>query len=77
MMKLPVDKNTVLEMINQKPTDTLAFGRTILANERNFLAFLRTAFALLGGGIGIIGFVDRPIIFPFGWFAIAYFRDSA
>ena len=71
MLKLPVAKDVVRDMMKQKPRVALAFGRTILANERTFLAFLRTSFGLLAGGIGIVGLVDRPIIFALGWIAIA------
>jgi putative membrane protein len=34
-------------------TDWLALERTRLANERTFLAYFRTAFALLAGGLTI------------------------
>jgi putative membrane protein len=71
MLKLPVDRDVILDMVKQRPTDAAAFGRTILANERTFLAFFRTGLALLAGGIGIIGFVERPIIVALGWLAIA------
>jgi len=71
MLKLPINRDVVTDMMKQKPRVALAFGRTILANERTFLAFLRTSFGLLAGGIGIVGFVDRPIIFALGWLSIA------
>jgi putative membrane protein len=35
-------------------TDRLAIERTKLANERTFLAYFRTAFALMAGGVTII-----------------------
>lgn len=35
-------------------TDWLAIERTKLANERTFLAYFRTAFAILAGGITIV-----------------------
>ena len=71
MLKLPINRDVVTDMMKQKPRVALAFGRTILANERTFLAFLRTSLGLLAGGIGIVGFVDRPIIFALGWLSIA------
>ena len=72
MMKLPVDSVVILDMVRQKPTDTLEFSCTILANERTFLAFLRTGLGLLAGGIGIVWFVECPIIFALGLIAIAF-----
>ena len=65
-------KNFRLEAIKRKPTDTLAFGRTVMANERTFLSFLRTRIGLLGGGLGIIGLVNHPMIVVLGWIAIIF-----
>ncbi|MDX1650394.1 MAG: DUF202 domain-containing protein [Myxococcota bacterium] len=45
--------------------DHLAADRTVLANERTFLAYLRTAFAFAVGGATLVHFVDR------GWAAAA------
>lgn len=39
--------------------DRLAADRTVLANERTFLAYLRTAFAFAVGGASLVHFVDR------------------
>ena len=39
-------------------TDRLALERTRLANERTLLAYVRTALALLGGGVGLLEFVE-------------------
>ena len=39
-------------------TDQLALQRTRLANERTLLAYVRTALALLGGGVGLLEFVE-------------------
>jgi len=38
--------------------DHLAIDRTVMANERTFLAYLRTAFSLLVVGLTIIKFVE-------------------
>jgi putative membrane protein len=58
------------EAIKQRPRDALAFGRTAMANERTLLTFLRTSIGLMGGGIGVVGFVERPFIVLLGWVAI-------
>lgn len=60
----------ISKAIKQSPSDALAFGRTAMANERTLLSFLRTSIGLLAGGIGIVGFVERPLIVALGWFAI-------
>ncbi|MFC1821136.1 DUF202 domain-containing protein [Thermodesulfobacteriota bacterium] len=61
----------ISEVIKQRPTDALAFGRTAMANERTLLSFPRTSIGLMGGGIGIVGFiVERPFIIALGWVAI-------
>lgn len=38
----------------EKPTDILSEERTLLASERTFSAWLRTALAAMGGGIAIL-----------------------
>jgi len=72
MTKLPVDRDVILDMVRQKPTDTLVFGRTILTNEHTFFSFLKTNLGLLAGGIGIVGFLERPTIFTLELIAIAF-----
>ena len=47
-MKKPESSRAKLSL-----TDWLALERTRLANERTFLAYFRTAFALLAGGLTI------------------------
>jgi len=58
-------KEKISKMLNKDPLTSLALGRTIMANRRTLLSFLSTGFGLLGGGIGIIEYVDRPLIFFF------------
>lgn len=41
--------------------DQLALDRTLLANERTLLAYVRTALALIGGGVGLLAFIDHPV----------------
>jgi putative membrane protein len=48
--------------------DELAIDRTRLANERTFLAYVRTAMMLLiAGGTAIKLFGDAPIAVVVGW----------
>ena len=60
----------ILKATKQMPSDALAFGRTTMANERTLLSFLRTSIGLMAGGIGIVGFMERPLIVVLGWLAI-------
>lgn len=50
--------------------DPLALDRTILANERTFLAYIRTAMTLLVGGVSFISFFDQKLVIAVGWVAI-------
>ena len=52
-------------------SDTLAIGRTVLANDRTLLGFVRTALGLLGGGIGLVSYIKHPIIVTVGWLSMA------
>ena len=65
-----IKQDEMVKAIKQRPSDALAFGRTDMANERTLLSFLRTSIGLMGGGIGIVGFVERPLIVALGWLAI-------
>lgn len=47
--------------------DHLAAYRTILANERTFLAYIRTALTLFVAGVSFIKFFDSPVIEVLGW----------
>ncbi|MCE7746745.1 MAG: DUF202 domain-containing protein [Candidatus Heimdallarchaeota archaeon] len=51
--------------------DHLAADRTAQANERTFLAYVRTALAFGAGGIGLIKFFEESIpIIVIGWILI-------
>lgn len=50
--------------------DPLALDRTILANERTFLAYIRTAAALLVGGVSFISFFNQGLVIAIGWLSI-------
>lgn len=48
----------------------LAIGRTIMANERTLLAFLRTSLGFFFGGIALIKYLKHPLIQVIGWVSI-------
>lgn len=48
-------------------TDHLAAVRTILANERSFLAYQRTAITTFAAGASFIKFFDHPALEALGW----------
>ena len=47
--------------------DFLAVDRTDLANERTLLAYMRTFIGLLVSGVGLIKFVDDPLLVVIGY----------
>lgn len=47
--------------------DHLALDRTVLANERTLLSYVRTALGLLGAGAGAAHFIDDPWLVAGGW----------
>jgi putative membrane protein len=50
--------------------DQLAIDRTVLANERTFLAYCRTAFTLILTGTGCIKLFDALLAHISGWILI-------
>ena len=48
-------------------TDHLAAVRSILANERTFLAYQRTAVTTFAAGATFIRFFDHPALVVLGW----------
>ena len=50
--------------------DPLAVDRTILANERTFLAYIRTAMTTLVGGLSLISFFEGKFIPTLGWLTL-------
>lgn len=48
-------------------TDHLAAVRSILANERTFLAYQRTAITTFAAGATFIKFFDHPMLEVLGW----------
>jgi len=57
----------IREDLVRNPGDSLAIGRTILANDRTLLGFIRTAVGLLGGGIGLVTYLKHTVIVAAGW----------
>ena len=62
----------ILELIDKRPTDTLAMGRTMMASDRTYLGFVRTSVGFLAGGIGIVKYIDHPFIVALGIFLIIF-----
>jgi putative membrane protein len=48
-------------------TDHLAAIRSILANERTFLAYQRTAITTLAAAVTFIRFFDHTLVVALGW----------
>ena len=46
---------------NLRPATELAIARTVLANERSLLAFVRTALGCFLGGAGLFKFFGHPV----------------
>lgn len=51
--------------------DELALDRTVLANERTLLSYVRTALGLLGGGAAAVELFDSAVVAILGWTFIA------
>ena len=71
-MKKPESTNYYKEFNdNMIIRDYLALDRTILANRRTLLSYVRTFIGLFGGGIGLVELLDNGIIMVMGYFSIA------
>lgn len=51
--------------------DYLALDRTILANRRTLLSYVRTFIGLFGGGIGLVELLDNSVIMVIGYISMA------
>ena len=60
MVKIPYNAR-------RDPANLLTIGRTTMANERTLLAFLRTSLAFCIAGIGMIKYLDHPLLGAIGW----------
>lgn len=47
--------------------DYLAIDRTVLTNETAFMAYIRTALALLAAGVSLVKFFNDPVMNALGW----------
>ena len=59
--------NDISDRTRRDPANFLAIGRTIMANERTLLAFLRTSLAFFLVGVGLIKFLNHPVLDVIGW----------
>ena len=62
--------NDISDSTRRDPSNLLTVGRTIMANERTLLAFLRTSLVFCATGIGLIKYLDHPIFDAIGWIFI-------
>ena len=53
--------NDISDHTRRDPVNLLTIGRTIMANDRTLLAFLRTSLAFCIAGIGLVKYLDHPI----------------
>ncbi len=58
-------------MDNSGSTDTLALYRTMLANRRTYLSFIRSSLSMLAAGIAAIKVFDHVLFGILGWGLIA------
>ena len=54
----------------RNPSNLLTIGRTIMANDRTPLAFLRTSLAFCAAGIGLIKYLHHPVFDVIGWISV-------
>ena len=68
-MNLNLTKNIYQKFVAKELSlqDQLAVARTVLANERSLLAFIRTSFSLLIAGITFIRFFEYASFIILGW----------
>jgi putative membrane protein len=59
--------NDISDHTRRDPFSFLTIGRTIMANERTLLAFLRTSLAFCIAGVGLIKYLDHPGFDVIGW----------
>jgi putative membrane protein len=59
--------NDISDRTRRDPANFLTIGRTIMANERTLLAFLRTSMTFFIAGIGMIKYLGHPAFDAIGW----------
>ena len=62
--------NDISDNTRRDPFNFLSIGSTIMANERTLLALLRTSITFFVAGIGMIKYLDHPILDAIGWFFV-------
>ena len=62
----------IVDLIEKRPTDILAMGRTMMASDRTYLGFIRTSIGFLAGGIGIVMYIDHPFLVTLGILLILF-----
>lgn len=62
----------ISDRTRRDPSSLLTLGRTIMANDRTLLAFLRTSLAFGAAGVGMIKYLDPPIFDVMGWIFVAF-----
>jgi putative membrane protein len=60
----------IVKDIAESPSDMLSIGRTVMANERTLLSFIKTSIGLLASGLALIKFFEYPLITVIGWVMI-------
>jgi putative membrane protein len=67
MMERGEEKNLKTDTADPLLRDCMAIERTIMANERTFLSYIRAALGLFIGGVSFIEFFDSPVMEVVGW----------
>ncbi|MHC4643690.1 MAG: DUF202 domain-containing protein [Planctomycetota bacterium] len=67
---MPITIKEIKDDIKRRPRDSLAVGRTVMANERTLMGFIRTGIGLFATGVGLIKFLENPFVVAFGWCCI-------
>jgi uncharacterized membrane protein YidH (DUF202 family) len=67
---MPIPINEIKDDIQRRPGDSMAIGRTVMANERTLMGFIRTATGLFATGVGLVKFIENPFVVAFGWCCI-------
>lgn len=62
--------NDISNSTRRDTFDFLSIGSTIMANERTLLAFLRTSITFFVAGIGMVKYLDHPVLDAIGWFFV-------
>ncbi len=64
------DKHKEINLTEPILRDYMAIERTVMANERTFLSYIRAALGLFIGGASFMEFFDNVVIHMVGWLFI-------